>query len=121
MSYDSLPLGEVINNPQRQRYKIATRIKTGINFFISREAPGAAAAAAPGSIDPGSGLPAPSLPSDTGMDVGSVTIKISPALNNVRLADVLDAISRTSDKPIKYSILDYAVVFSLRSPETGAA
>jgi type II secretory pathway component GspD/PulD (secretin)/tetratricopeptide (TPR) repeat protein len=116
VSYDSLPLGEVINNLSANAKK-RDPDQTGVNFFISREAPSAATASAPGAIDPATGLPAPALPTDTGADVGSVTIKISPALNNVRLADVLDAITRTSDKPIKYSILDYAVLFSLRSPE----
>ena len=36
------------------------------------------------------------------------------SLNDVRLADVLDAITKTSDRPVKYSVLDYAIVFALR-------
>ncbi len=40
-------------------------------------------------------------------------MKISPALKNVRLIDVLDVITKTADRPIKYSIEDYGVVFSL--------
>jgi type II secretory pathway component GspD/PulD (secretin)/tetratricopeptide (TPR) repeat protein len=117
VAYDSLPLGEVINNLSVIAKK-RDPDNTGINFFISREAITAAgAAAAPGAIDPATGLPVAPLPTDTGADVGSVTIKISPALNDVRLADVLDAIVLTADKPIKYSVKDYAVVFSLRSPE----
>ena len=116
VSYDSLPLGEVINNLSANA-KNRDPDKTGINFFISRETAAPTAAAAPGAIDPATGLPAAPLPTDIGADVGSVTIKINPALNDIRLMDVLDAITRTADKPIKYSILDYAVVFSLRSPE----
>jgi hypothetical protein len=45
-------------------------------------------------------------------DVGSVIITILPALTDVRLVDVLDAIVRVSIPPIKYSVEDYAVVFS---------
>ena len=35
-----------------------------------------------------------------------------------READVLDAIVTVADHPIRYSIQDYAVVFSLKGPET---
>ncbi len=41
-------------------------------------------------------------------------VTIQPALKNVRLADVLKAITASSDVPIKYSILDFCVAFSLR-------
>ncbi len=44
-------------------------------------------------------------------------MRINPALTDLRLRDVLDAIVKTADQPIKYSILDYAVVFSLRGAE----
>ena len=59
-------------------------------------------------------------------DASSVIIKISPALKDVSLADLLEAITKTADKPIRYtiqdvtinhSIQDTVVVFSLRGPE----
>jgi type II secretory pathway component GspD/PulD (secretin) len=50
-------------------------------------------------------------------DVGSYIIKI-PSLTDVRLADVLDAIALVSDHPLKYSIQDFAVVFSAKGPES---
>ena len=34
-----------------------------------------------------------------------------PTLNNLRLVDLLDAIVRGADRPIKYSVLEYAVRF----------
>lgn len=114
-AYDSLPLGNVLDNLSAIA-KARDPDKIGINFFISREAVSAVGAAAPGAIDPATGLPVAPLPTDTGADVSSVAIKIG-ALNDVRLADLLDAITKTADKPIKYSVLDYAVVFSLRGPE----
>ncbi|MGZ4986648.1 MAG: type II secretion system protein GspD, partial [Limisphaerales bacterium] len=49
-----------------------------------------------------------------------VVIKISPPLNDVTLADVLDAITKVADAPIKYTIEDYAVVFAPRPPEAVA-
>ena len=39
-------------------------------------------------------------------------------LTDVRLADVLDAIVMVADHPIKYSILDYGIVFSSKGAET---
>jgi general secretion pathway protein D len=77
-------------------------------------APGGAPA-----IDPATGLPvaAPAGGGTEQQDVNSVTIMINPALEDIRLADVLDAIVTVANHPIKYSILDYAVVFSLKGPE----
>jgi hypothetical protein len=39
------------------------------------------------------------------------------SLSNVRLTDVLDAVVKVADHPIRYTITDYAVVFSLGEPE----
>ncbi len=48
-------------------------------------------------------------------DVSTVRIRILPALTDVRLADVLDAIVKVADKPIQYSVEDHAVVFAWKS------
>jgi tetratricopeptide (TPR) repeat protein len=84
--------------------------------------PGAGGAGATPNLDPNTGLPvAPAAEAAGGaneqLDVGSFIIKI-PSLTDVRLADVLDAIVLVSDHPIRYSIQDFAVVFSARGPET---
>ena len=52
------------------------------------------------------------------MDISAISIKINPPLTNIRLADVLDAIVKVANRPIKYSIEDYAVVFSLKARES---
>ena len=49
------------------------------------------------------------------MDASSINVKLT--LNDVRLADVLDAIVLVADHPIKYSVEDYAIVFSAKGPE----
>src|SRR5262249_39981490 len=46
-----------------------------------------------------------------------INIKLNPPLTDVRLADVLDAIIKVADRPIKYSVEDYAIVFSLKTRE----
>jgi general secretion pathway protein D len=50
-------------------------------------------------------------------EVGGISIKINPPLTDVRLADVLDAIVKVADTPIKYSVEEYAVVFSLKGQD----
>jgi general secretion pathway protein D len=62
-------------------------------------------------------LPIPAAAPAEAVDVGATSIKILPPLNDVRMADVLDAIVKVADKRIKYSIEDYAVVFSLKGAE----
>ena len=52
------------------------------------------------------------------MDVAGVSVRIDPPLHDLLLADVLEAIVKTADHPIQYSIEDYAVVFSPKRRET---
>jgi len=52
------------------------------------------------------------------IDLGQVTIDLRPGLKNVRLMDVLEAITKCADRPIKYSIRDYGIAFSFRGPES---
>jgi len=82
---------------------------------------GGRGAAAPQLLDPNTGLPAAPAADAGGAageapDVGSYIVKI-PSLTDVRLADVLDAIVLVADHPIKYSIEDFAVVFSSKNPQ----
>src|SRR5439155_23844441 len=67
-------------------------------------------------IDPNTGAPI-TLPPPEPIDMPSVTVRITPPLRNLRMADVLDAITKVADKPIRYSIEEYAVVFSQKPPE----
>ena len=116
--YDGIRLGDLINDLSH-RVKALDTNSTGINFFISRESfPFGPAAFRTGEIDPATGLPILARPNDANdFDMSAVTVNVNPALYNVRLADVLDAITRTANRPIRYSILDYAVVFSPRTPQ----
>jgi hypothetical protein len=69
-------------------------------------------------IDPATGLPAvlPVVAAEP-IDINGIGIRIVPALNDVRLTDVLDAIVKVAEIPIMYSVTDYAVVFSLRGKD----
>jgi beta-lactamase regulating signal transducer with metallopeptidase domain len=103
--YDRLPLDELVRRLTEETKKRDPQ-GTGINFVINPNSERV-------QMDPMTGLvtnsTAPSF------DVAAVQITIKPEMTGVRLADVLDAAVKTADKPIKYSIEDFAVVFSAAS------
>ncbi|HWW00689.1 MAG TPA: hypothetical protein VNZ64_13410 [Candidatus Acidoferrum sp.] len=119
VKYEGLPLSEVVANLFDQA-KRRDPEKRGINFIINNNTDSGSTGAPTGptgAIDPTTGLPVAAPAPAEQVDIGQISIKIVPALNDVRLADVLDAIVKVADRPIKYSIEDYAVVFSLKGRE----
>ena len=90
--FDNLPLADVVRN-LNEEIKKRDPEKKGINFIINKNV----------TTGPSGAI-----------DVNAIPIKINPALTDVRLADVLDAIVKVASVPIKYSIEDYAIVISLR-------
>jgi len=115
VKYDGLPLGEVIkqlgNEAQRRDPD-----KEGVNFLINANIDPAAPGGG-GAVDPATGLP---VAAGTGepVDLSATAIKIDPALSRITLRQALDAITKVADKPIKYSVEDYAIIFSPKAPET---
>jgi beta-lactamase regulating signal transducer with metallopeptidase domain len=103
---DNLPLGEVI------RILIDESAKrdlggVGVNLLLNPFD----VDPAPPPIDPATGLPiAGGVPES--VDLSAVTVRVMPPVKNVRLIDVLDAIVKMSDRPLKYSIEDYGVVIT---------
>jgi len=139
--FDGLPLSEVLRNLSEQS-KLRDPEHKGINFLINpnpdksgvpvaaattgfggfggREGGGPAGGFGAQAIDPATGLPAAPAAADNSsepVDVGGFIVKI-PSLNDVRMADVLDAIVTVCDHPIKYDVRDFAVVFTAKGPET---
>jgi len=113
--FEGLPLSEVIINLSDESRKRDPE-KRGINFLISQTAD-SNGSQAPLQVQIGpDGNPLPAPPPDT-VDIGGIQIKINPALTDIRLADALDAIIKVAEKPIKYSIEDYAIIFSLKTVE----
>jgi hypothetical protein len=113
--YDGLPLGEVVIN-LRDEAKKRDPDKKGINFLMNQNMdPGEAAATPAPAVGPDGNLVA-APPADQ-VDLSAVCIKINPPLTDVRLVDVLDAVVKVADKPIKYSVEDYGVVFAPRGVE----
>jgi len=135
VSFDGQPLSEVLRDLSRLA-KDRDPERKGINFLVNPNpdqsgqavaaptgggVPGAFGAPGAPAIDPATGLPAATPAAGAGsgeaVDVGAFIVKI-PNLTDVRLADVLDAIVLVADHPIKYSVQDFAVVFSAKGAET---
>jgi hypothetical protein len=130
-----LPLSEVLRD-LTEKVRLRDPDKKGINFLINpntdNSGPAIASAANPGFpgaggaqqpvFDQATGLPVASAAGAAGgggegTDIGTAcSIRLS--LTDVRLADVLDAIQMVADKPIKYSIEDFAIVFSAKGSDT---
>jgi len=143
--YEGLPLSEVVRSLDEQA-KRRDPEKRGINFLINPSQSAARSVITTpvqlggvGGIgggggggfptptpfsqqpvpltDPTTGLPIPQ-PETEQIDINTINIKLNPALHDIRLADALDAIVTVADHPIKYSIKDFAVEFSLRGNES---
>jgi beta-lactamase regulating signal transducer with metallopeptidase domain len=100
ISYDPpAQLSEVVRDLSH-KIRASDPENMGINFIINNNKLNAKTS---GNIPAGSGEL---------VDIGSYLIKLN--LKDARLADVLDAIVLSCDHPIKYSILDYGIVFSLK-------
>ncbi len=96
--------------------------KRGLNFIISSQIDRPQANAF-GGIDPLTQQPIPAA-NDAPVEVEAFLVRMDPPLRNVRVADVLDAIIKVAKAPqgvtapgIKYSIEDYAIVFTQRTAE----
>jgi general secretion pathway protein D len=120
VTYDGLPLTEVVKLLSEEAKRRDPERK-GLNFIVNENTdtatPGGAGLALPTAVDPNTGLPiASALPAEA-IDMSQITVKIVPPITDVRLTDVLDAIVKVSSRPIKYSVEDYAIVFSLKGRE----
>jgi type II secretory pathway component GspD/PulD (secretin)/tetratricopeptide (TPR) repeat protein len=109
VTYD-LPLKDVLAKLRNESQK-RDPDGIGINFMINNNVE------SPGLVDTsGAAVPAGVTPQQ--QDIGAeVTIRIAPPLTNLRMSDVLEAITMVADKPIRYTIQDYAVVFSPKPPD----
>ncbi|HOX59575.1 MAG TPA: M56 family metallopeptidase [Candidatus Paceibacterota bacterium] len=114
VSFQELPLSEVVRFLADECKKRDPE-RRGINFLLHQDT-NAATAATAAVLGPDGNLLAAPPPGQ--VDLRAIVIKIDPPLTDVRLGDALDAIVKVADHPIKYSIEDSAIVFSLRARET---
>jgi type II secretory pathway component GspD/PulD (secretin) len=109
VTYD-LPLKDVLTKLRNESQK-RDPDGVGINFMINNNVE------TPLLVDT-SGAAAPPGVGAQQQDIGAeVTIRITPPLANLRMSDVLEAITMVADKPIRYNIQDFGVVFSPKPPD----
>jgi hypothetical protein len=99
IAFDGLPLSDVVRR-LREVAKQRDPEKQGINILINPNRP----------ARDGQRAASPEV------DINSISIRLDPGLNNVRLVDALDAIVKVADHPIQYSVMDFGVVISLKDP-----
>ena len=88
--------------------------KKGVNFVLTRIVEGTAGQ--PG-LDPTTGLPVPATPA-----IGEMSVRGGLELRRVSLKDVLEALTKVVDAPIRCDFLPYGVVISpASSPASGLA
>ncbi|MEY3275403.1 MAG: hypothetical protein RL153_668, partial [Verrucomicrobiota bacterium] len=114
LKIEGLPLGEVVKNLEEQA-RLRDPERKGLNFIISSSVDIPQQQQQLPQVD-AQGNPIPAPPVEP-VDVSQINIRLMPGLRDVRLADALDAITKVADKPIKYSIEDYAIVFTQRTPQ----
>ena len=107
--FADLPLGEAVRFLDEEVRKKDPEGK-GINFIVN-----------PFLDDPpsnqGLAVAAGAGPA-VAIDLASIPITIDPGLRDVRLVDALNAIVKSADKPIRFIVEDYAIVFGNRPPES---
>jgi beta-lactamase regulating signal transducer with metallopeptidase domain len=101
VAYDGVPLSDVVRDLNEAAIQHDPE-NLGINFLISSLGEGARSS----GVDPATGQPIPVQ----SPDLGTVTIHLR--LRNVRLKDVIDAITKVAEQPLHYDVEDYGVVFS---------
>ena len=115
IQYDGVPLSEVVKQLSDDAKKRDPE-KKGLNFIVSANVdPTGGAGGGTNLLDPATGLPitAPVEP----VDLGATLIKLVPGLQDISLLNLLDAIVKVADQPIKFSVEDYAVVFSPKTAD----
>ncbi|MBU6400177.1 MAG: hypothetical protein KGS61_07645 [Verrucomicrobia bacterium] len=113
--FDGVPLSAVVEYLNAESIK-GDPDKRGINFFVVNQ--GKNPAAAPGTapqIEPRTGKPIEGSSQET-VGLAEVAIQL-PVLHDLSLAELLDAVCKAAAQPIKYSVEEYAVIFSYRTLE----
>ncbi|HOW68813.1 MAG TPA: hypothetical protein PK256_26330, partial [Verrucomicrobiota bacterium] len=118
LKLDGLPLSEVVKYLDTEARSRDPEGK-GINFIINSAVDKIPPVLQQGLIDPVTGAPTAGPPPEPEIPVGDVTIRISPGIRDVSLLHALDAICKVAEPILlKYSLEEYAVVFSRKVKET---
>ena len=116
IKFDGLPLGEVVKYLDEQT-RLRDPEKKGIPFVVNSQADLPLSTPGVGGVDPVTGAPQQAQQAAEPLDLNNVPVRINPALRDLRLADVLEIIVQVSEKPLKYSVEEWGIMFRQRLPE----
>ena len=116
IKFDGLPFGEVVKYLDEQT-RLRDPEKKGIAFVVNSQADQPLATPGFGGIDPATGAAQQSQQAAEPLDLNNIPVRISPALRDLRLADVLEIITKVAEKPLKYSVEEWGIMFRQRLPE----
>ena len=117
---NGLPLSEAIRYLAEQS-RLLDPDKKGIYFLFNPNMAASTAASGPGAgadaprlLDPITGLPEMPAAGAAPETVDASAINVKLALSHVSFQQLLPAIVLVADRPIKFSVEDYGVVFSVK-------
>jgi len=113
VKFDGVPLTQAIEQVAKAAKKRDPDQK-GVNIIVSSTADTQAAAPA---IDPAAGLPVAGAVAGAEADISATTVTINPELRDVTLGQALDTIVKMANRPIRYSVEDYGILFTSGGPE----
>ena len=116
IKFDGLPLGEVVKYLDEQT-RLRDPEKKGIAFVVNSQVDQPLATPGFGGVDPVTGAQQQSQQAAEPVDLNNVPVRINPALRDLRLADVLEIIVKVSEKPLKFSVEEWGIMFRQRLPE----
>ena len=113
LAFPGVPLNAVVQSLNEEARK-RDPDKKGINFIVSANVDPLPAPRP--TVDPQTALPEAGAPPET-VDIGAIQIRIDPPLWDISLLHTLDVIVKVAERPLKYSVEDYGVIFSFRTKE----
>ncbi|MFM7804358.1 MAG: tetratricopeptide repeat protein, partial [Verrucomicrobiota bacterium] len=116
IKFDGLPLGEVVKYLDEQT-RLRDPEKKGLAYVVNSQADLPLATQGVGGVDPLTGQPQQAQQAAEPVDLNNVPVRINPALRDLRLADVLEIITSVAEKPLKYSVEEWGIMFRQRLPE----
>ncbi len=114
VGFDRLPLEDVV----RQLGDLASAHDPegkGMNFIINPYLDSVQRPDPRAVIDPDTGTTHPPSPHES-LPLNDILVRIDPPLRDVRLIDVLRALTLSASVPIQFTVEDYAVVFAHKPP-----
>ncbi|HWQ92521.1 MAG TPA: M56 family metallopeptidase, partial [Clostridia bacterium] len=108
ITFHDLPLGEVVQQLTEQSRKQDPE-GNGVRFTILTQGTNS-----DGRIDPSTGLPTPAQVNGQS-DIASTLVSVRPLLSQAKLVDVVEAIVKSANPPLKWTVSEDGVSFAAKA------